>query len=92
MYLCTNTVLDGSVILPVCLSVILLLSYRNHFPIVQFQNQAHIRNPHKTGQALKTIWGAKGAPIFFFLLPKAAFPPPRVGHTWRPKYGAPGVL
>ena len=33
-HLHTNTVLDGSVTLSVCLSV----RYRNHFPAVQFQN------------------------------------------------------
>ena len=45
----TNTVLDGSVIL----SVILFVPYRNHFPVVQFQNQAHIRNTHGPGQVYK---------------------------------------
>ena len=48
----SNTVLDGSVVLSV--------RYRNHFPDIQFQNQAHIQNPHGTGKVLKTIWGAKG--------------------------------
>ena len=48
-----NTVLDG------CLFV----RYRNHFPVVQFQNQAHIWNPHGKGQDFKTIWGAAGSPI-----------------------------
>ena len=38
IYLYTNTLLDGSVTLSVTLSV----RYRNHFPVVQFQNQAHI--------------------------------------------------
>ena len=37
IYIYTNTVLDGSV----NLSVILFVRYRNHFPVVQFQNQAH---------------------------------------------------
>ena len=50
----TNTVLRGSVILSV--------RYINHFPVVQFQNQAHIWNPHGTGHVFKTIWGAAGAP------------------------------
>ena len=53
----TNTVLDASVILSVilsvcvsvCLSVILSFRYRNHFPVVQFQNQTYIWNPHGTG-------------------------------------------
>ena len=59
-YLYYNTLLEGWVILSVCLSV----RYRNHFPVVQFQNQAHILNPHGTGQVYKTIWGAEGAPNF----------------------------
>ena len=67
----TNTVLDGSVILSVGLSV----RYRNHFPVVQFQNQAHILNPHGTGHVFKTIWGAAGAPC--------------KGRRRRPKFGAP---
>ena len=37
-YLYNNTVLDGSVILSVILSVCLSVRYRNHFPAVQFQN------------------------------------------------------
>ena len=59
-----------------CLSVILSVRYRNHFPVVQFQNQAHIRNPHETGQVFKTIWGPGGTrylgrrrrPKFFYFL------------------------
>ena len=39
-------------------SVILSVRYRNHFPIVQFQNLAHIWNPHGMGHIFKTIWGA----------------------------------
>ena len=46
-------------------SVILSVRYRNLFPVVQFQNQAHIWNPRGTGHIFKTIWGADGAPIFF---------------------------
>ena len=86
----TNMVLDGS--------VILFVRYRNHFTVVQFQNQAHIWNPHGTGQVFKTIWGAIGAPIFFFiaapcgapLAPQILFifivsPPPKaaVAQRWR---------
>ena len=48
-------------------SVILSVRYRNHFPVVQFQNQAHIWNPHGMGHVVKTIWGAAGARIFFFV-------------------------
>ena len=48
------------------LSLILSVRYRNHFPVVQFQNQVHIWNPHGTGHVFKTIWGAAGAPIFFY--------------------------
>ena len=43
-------------------SVILSVPYRNHFPVVQFQNQAHIWNPRGTGHVFKTIWGAVGTP------------------------------
>ena len=53
-----NTVLDVGMIL----SVILSVRYRNHFPVVQFQNQAYTWNPHGTGQVFKTIWGTAGAP------------------------------
>ena len=53
----TNTVLDGTSVFD---SVILSVRYRNHFPVVQFQNQAHIWNPHGTGPVFKTIWGAAG--------------------------------
>ena len=58
VYLYNNTVLDVGMIL----SVILFVHYRNHFPVVRFQNQAHIWNPHGTGHGFKTIWGAAGAP------------------------------
>ena len=50
----------------VYLSVCLFVCYRNHFPVVQFQNQTHIQNPHGTGQVFKTIWVAVGAPIYFY--------------------------
>ena len=55
----SNTVLDGCVILSVCG---LFVRYRNHFPVVQFQNQAHIRNPHDPAEVFKTIRGAIGTP------------------------------
>ena len=48
--------------------VCLFVRYRNLLPVVQFQNQAHIRNPHGTGQVFKIIWGAAGAPNFLFFL------------------------
>ena len=60
------------------LSVILFVRYRNHFPVVQFQNQAHIRNPHGTGQVLRPF-GAQQAPQLFF---------PYRHRPERPKYGA----
>ena len=79
----SNTVLDGSVILSV--SVILFVRYRNLFPVVRFQNQAHIRNPHGTGQVYKTIWGAAGTPIFYcFIAAKGSV-------SRRPEWGAPGA-
>ena len=37
--------------------VCLFVRYRNHLTVVQFQNQAHIRNPHGTSKVCKTIWG-----------------------------------
>ena len=58
----TNTVLGGSVILSIRDSVIPSVRYRNHFPVDQFQNQAHIWNPQGTGHVFKPIWGAAGAP------------------------------
>ena len=69
----TYTVLDGSVTLSV--------RYRNHFPVVQFQNQAHIRNPHDPAEVFKTV-GAAGARNmghrsrlnFFFVI---LLPPPK---------------
>ena len=56
LYLYTSTVLDGS--------VILFVHYRNHFAVVQFQNQAQIRNPHDPAEVFK-LWGAAGATHFF---------------------------
>ena len=50
--------------------MILFVRCRNHFPVAQFQNQAHIRNPHGTGQVFNTIWSALGAPIFLLSAPK----------------------
>ena len=47
----TNTVLDD----PVILSVNLFVRYRNHFPVVQFKNQAHIRNLHDPADVCKTM-------------------------------------
>ena len=70
-YLYNNTVLDIGIIM----SVILFVRYRNHFPVVQFQNQAHIWNPHGTGHVFKTIWGAEGTPILFLSPPKASGAP-----------------
>ena len=82
-YLCiiTNTVLDGCVIL----SVILFVRYRNHFPVVQFQNQVHIRNPHGTGQVFKTIWDAEGTPIVFHFIDAEG------GVSCRPRWGTPSA-
>ena len=47
--------------------VCLFVRYRNHLPVVEFQNQAHIRNPHGIGKVFKPIW-APQAPNFFCLL------------------------
>ena len=35
--------------------VCLFVRYRNYLPVVQFQNQAHIRNPHGPAEVFKTI-------------------------------------
>ena len=57
-----------------CHSVILFVRYRNYFPVVQFQNKAHIRNPHDPVEVSKTMgaagarnMGRRGRPNFFFL-------------------------
>ena len=76
-------------------SVILSVRYRNHFPVVQFQNQAHIWNPRGTGHVFKTMWGAAGAPSqghprrpnFFYYFFIAA----EGGVSGRPVRGAPGA-
>ena len=41
--------------------MILSVRYKNHFPVVQFQNKAHIRNPHDPADVFE-IMGAAGAP------------------------------
>ena len=68
-----------------CPSVILFVRYRNHFPVVQFQHQAHIRNPHGTGQVSKTLLGDPVTPIFFYCRRR------RRKLSWRPDRGAPGA-
>ena len=68
-----------------CPSVILSVRYRNHFSVVQFQNQAHIWNPQGTGHVFKTIWGAAGARIaFFFRRQRRRKLTPRPGRPRRP--------
>ena len=62
--------------------MILFVRYRNHFPVVQFQNQAHIQNLHGTGQVSKTIWGAARAPNFIFIAAEGG------GFAKRGVYGA----
>ena len=76
--------------------MILSVRYRNHFPVVKFQNQTYIWNPHGTGHESETIWGAMGAPnIFLFLaaegggsrrLFRGTPGAPNMGHTWRPNF------
>ena len=44
-----------------CHSVCLSVRYRNHFAVVQFQNQAHIWNPYDPAEVFKTM-GAAGTP------------------------------
>ena len=66
--------------------MILFVRYRSQFPVVQFQNQAYIRNPHETGQVFKIIWGAPGAP------PKrGAEGAPHFFFHCRPEWGARGA-
>ena len=36
-----------------CPSVCLFVRYRNHFAVVKFQTQAHIRNPHGISEVLR---------------------------------------
>ena len=38
-----------------------------HFHVIQFQNQAHIRNPHGPGKFSKTICFKPQAPQIFFI-------------------------
>ena len=69
MYICTDNIyiytiyirirywVGGSVRPLVCLSV----HDRNHLPVVQFQIQAHIRNPHDPAEAVRPF-GAPQAP------------------------------
>ena len=64
-----------------CLSV----RYRNHFPVVRFQNQVHIWNPHGTGQVFKPFGAPKAPRIFLFILS----PPPKAAVA---QMGAPGAL
>ena len=54
----TNTVLVGSV----CLFV----RCRNHLPVVQFQNETHIRNPHGPAEVLRSFGALKVPQIFIF--------------------------
>ena len=70
--------LRPSVRLFICDSVILSVRYRNHFPVIQFQNQAHIRNPRGTGHIFKTIWGAPGTPE------RGARDARKLGRRWHP--------
>ena len=82
----------------ICLSVILSVRCRNHFPVVQFQNHAHIGNPHGTGKVFKTIWDAAGTSwkrrrrllnFFFHSCRRRRKLTPQVWHPRCPKYGAP---
>ena len=64
----------------------LFVRYRNHYPVVLFQNQAHIQNPHGMGQAFKTF-----APNYSFFLspPKAA---DSAAPSWAPQIFVPYFL
>ena len=64
----------------------MFVRYRNHFPVVQFQKYAHIRNPRDPTEVFKTIWGSVGAPIFssFIAAEGNGFPN---GGRGRPKSG-----
>jgi len=69
------------------LSMILSVRYRNHFPVVQFQNQAHIWNPRGTGHVFKTIWGAPNSFLLFYRRRRRRKLTPRPGPP-----GAPNML
>ena len=50
-----------------CLSICLFIHYKNHFPVVQFQNKAHIRNPPDPEEVFQNYFtaaegGVKWAP------------------------------
>ena len=58
---------------------VMFVRCRNHFPVVPFQNHAHIRSPHGTGQVfgedichedifgVLMAWGAAGAQNLLYL-------------------------
>ena len=64
-YLYHNTVLDGCVILSVCSFAI-----KTTFPLSNLKTK-HIFGILMTLQKFLKLWGAKGAPIFFFRMPPA---------------------
>ena len=60
--------------------VCLFVRYRSHFPVVQFQNQTHIRNPHGTGSDLVL----RRRPNFFYRRPE--WGAPNIGRRGHPKF------
>ena len=74
-----------------CVSVWLSVRYRNHFPVVRFQNQAHIWNPHGTGHVFKPFGAPKAAQIFFFSFTAAEGGGCPNGRRRHPNGGAEGA-
>ena len=87
----TNTVLDGSVTLSVCDFVCLSVCYRNHFPVVRFQNQActYLESPWN-GSRFKNHLGRRRRPKFVFII-FFFFIAAEGGVSCRPDRGAPGA-
>ena len=73
--------------------MILSVCYRNYFSVVQFQNKAHIRNPHGPVEVFKAIWGAADAPNFYFNAAEGGeFRRPIQGTSGAPNMDAGGIL
>ena len=72
--------------------MILFVRYRNHFPVVQFQNQAHIWNPYDPAVDFKTM-GAVGAPLSVVRFQNQAhiWNPHGTGHVFKTIWGAKGA-
>ena len=76
----------------VCDSVILSVRYRNHFPVVQFQNQAHIWDPYDPAEVLKP-WALQVPhfPVVRFQNQAHIWNPHGTGHVFKTIWGAAGA-